>query len=52
MADFYLGKKLRLNPSLKCNNYYVLHVACFSVFFIGRMGLVPYINVPYVRPID
>lgn len=51
MADFYLGKKLRLNPSLKCKNYYVLHVA-FPVFFIGRMGLVPYINVPYVRPID
>lgn len=33
MADFYLGKKLRLNPSLKCNNYYVLHVA-FPFFLL------------------
>lgn len=38
MADFYLGKKLRLNPSLKCNNYYVLHVACFSVFLLEEWG--------------
>lgn len=37
MADFYLGKKLRLNPSLKCNNYYVLHVA-FPFFLLEEWG--------------